>query len=231
MTATPRQIAAIHAIAKRAGLDEDARRVIIERETGKRSSRALSGAEAGRVIDALQSLAGGRSAAATASGRYAAILRALWLSAWNLGVARSADDRALIAFVQRQTGVTHTRFLTGEDGALANRAIEGLKGWMARDAGVRWPARDAGPTAGRVAVIEAQWRRLAALGAVRVFDRERPEDDLGPYVCKVAGRPPRFEGQPLDHWRAFPANDLDQTIRALGRKLRGALARQRETAR
>lgn len=232
MTATARQIAAIHAIAKRAGLDEDARRAIIERETGKRSTTVLTVSEAARVVDAFKRLAGAeRPPSATASGKYAGILRALWLSAWNLGVARSPDDRALIGFVQRQTKVDHVRFLTGEDSALASLAIEGLKAWMAREAGVAWPSRGAPPNAARIAVIEAQWRRLVDLGAVRVFDRTRPEDDLGPYACKVAGRPDRFAEEAPTHWHAFPAGDLDQVIRALGRRLRGALARAREAGR
>ncbi|MCT6872140.1 MAG: regulatory protein GemA, partial [Bartonella sp.] len=64
------------------------------------------------------------------------ILRAMWLNAYNLGVIRNRDDKALIAFAKRQTGYDHTQFLT--DGTAAGKVIDALKAMMARDAGVTW---------------------------------------------------------------------------------------------
>jgi hypothetical protein len=117
-----RQIAAIHASAKNAGLDEEARRDVIESASGKRSARDLTSAEGYRVIEAIKGLSQGsreptasttsrRSPAKTMSGKYAGVLRALWLSGYNLGVVENRDDVALIAFVERQTKIAHPRFL------------------------------------------------------------------------------------------------------------------------
>lgn len=210
MKASAGQIAAIHASAKRAGLDDAARRDLMAAETGKRSAKDLAAAEAGRVLDALARLAGpDRSPAATASGKWAPILQVLWLSAYHLGLARSRDDRALIAFVQRQTKVTHTRFLTHDDADLADAVIHGLRGWMARKAGVVWPQRG-GATANRIAVVEAQWRRLAGRGAV-------PADGLDAFAARSLRS---------NDWRAAAAADLDRLIRTLGTRLRAALARE-----
>jgi hypothetical protein len=76
----------------------------------------------------------------------------------------------MIAFVKRQTGLDHTRFLT--DAADAARAIEALKAMCAR-AGVVWPKGEASrdPCARKLAVIEAQARILRD-GPVPTFDLE-----------------------------------------------------------
>ncbi|MGD9770106.1 MAG: regulatory protein GemA [Pseudolabrys sp.] len=170
MTAvSPRQIGAIHSIAKRLKLDDEVRRDIIARETGKRSSRDLTFAEAGRVIESLKALSttvqGGFDNSLNGTkglaGRYAGKLRALWISGWNLGVVRDRSDKALLAFVERQTGLSHTRFL--REPRDAARAIEGLKAWLGRAAGVEWPAADADVLDVKRAVIVAQ-RRLLGLG-------------------------------------------------------------------
>ena len=176
--ATAAQIAAIHTIARRAGLDEEARRAVIQRETGKRSSRDLSELEAGRVIEALKVFSNtSRMAvderpsapprplakgAVPLDGPYAGKLRALWLTAWNLGVVRDRTDRALLAFLERQTKTSHPRWL--KDPALASAAIEGLKGWIARESGIRWPARSADAADVQAVVITAQVAMLVGLG-------------------------------------------------------------------
>ena len=94
-------------------------------------------AQAGKVIETLKTLAGQngkvRRASLTAEGPYAPKLQALWISAFHLGVVRNKDDKAMIAFVQRQAKVSHTRFLT--DAGDARKAIEalqeldGARGW------------------------------------------------------------------------------------------------------
>lgn len=140
MTISAPQIGAIHAMAKRLGMDEDTRRAFLEAKTGKRSSRDLTGIQAARVIEALKAQlpepAPRRSAKRTVDGRYGPVLRALWISAWNLGIVENRQDEALIAFVERQTGLSHPRFLI--EPADARKAIEGLKAWIAREAGVAW---------------------------------------------------------------------------------------------
>lgn len=156
-----RQIAAIHADAKRLGMDDASRRDLMEAISGKRSAADLSALEAEAVIRRMKSL-GGRPMSAVAAGKYAPILRALWLSAYHLGAVRQRDDRALHAFVRRQTHIDHTRFLT--DWTQANQTIIAIKAMCAR-AGVEWPAgRNADVAAQKRAVVFAIIRRLAAAG-------------------------------------------------------------------
>lgn len=140
--ASSAQIRAIQATRRAVGLDEDAYRALLG-QYGVTSTTHLTIVSARQVIDRLKGTSNGiqpgssRPASATVTGKYAGKLRALWISGWNLGVMRERDDHALIAFVQRQTGLQHTRFLT--DPADARRAIEALKKWLAREAGVQWP--------------------------------------------------------------------------------------------
>jgi hypothetical protein len=132
-------LAKLHIAKKQLGLDDDTWRDLLERETGKRSSKDMSDGERGRVLDVLKQQGfkplskGSRKGL---EGKYAPKLQALWIAGYNLGLIRNKDDAALIAFVKRQTGIDHTRFLRfAEDGA---RAIEALKGWLERDGGVDW---------------------------------------------------------------------------------------------
>lgn len=138
MNATFQQIKAIHAEARRVGMDDETRRLFMVRETGKVSSKSMTGAEAQKVILALKKLAGTRPVTRTrsqiVSGKYAGILRAMWLNAYHLGVVRNRDDKALIAFAKRQTGLSHPQFLT--DGHDAGKVIDGLKKMMEREAGL-----------------------------------------------------------------------------------------------
>ena len=74
-------------------------------------------------------------------------------------MVRIRTDAALLGFVERQTGLSHTRFLVGAH--YASRAIDALKAWLGREAGVVWPAKDHDDgLASRRAIVEAQWRRL-----------------------------------------------------------------------
>lgn len=133
------QIKAIHTLKGKAGLAEpDYRRHLKERFRVV-SSKQLSEAQASVLLDDLRALApeaGHRPASRRASGKYAPILQALWLAAFHLDIVDKADDSALLAFVRRQTGVDHDRFLT--DGAEAAKVIEALKAMMTREAGVRF---------------------------------------------------------------------------------------------
>lgn len=132
-------LAKLHIAKKQLGLDDDTWRDLLERETGKRSSKDMSEGERGRVLDVLKKQGfkpvskGSRKGL---EGPYAAKLQALWIAGWNLGLIREKDDAALLAFVKRQTGIDHTRFLRYHDDA--TRAIEALKAWLARDGGVDW---------------------------------------------------------------------------------------------
>ncbi len=149
------------------------------------STRALSKATAEQVRAKLQQLAPESAASAgkrrprdTMSGPYAGVLRALWLSAYNLGIVENRDDRALIAFVERQTRVSHPAFLhSGED---ARKAIEALKAMISREAGVHWPRRS-DVVATKLAIVEAQMRMIAA------FEPENEPADVSVARLREAG--------------------------------------------
>lgn len=132
-------IKAIHTGLRQLGIAEDDKRDLYQRVTGRDTLTAMSPRDHEAVIGELRRL--GFKAASSNSrkrleGKYAGKLQALWIAAWNLGLVRKRDNAALIAFVKRQTGLDHTRFLHhGED---ARKAIEALKGWTARDGGVDW---------------------------------------------------------------------------------------------
>jgi hypothetical protein len=130
----------IQTLRRKAGMDEDMYRAFLERETGKRSCKDLTETQSVHVIKKLQAIvpfdpaykAKGKGAkpSSIATGAFAPKLRALWLTAYNLGLVNAYQDTALIAFVQRQTGVSHTRFLI--EPILASKAIEGIKAIIIR---------------------------------------------------------------------------------------------------
>lgn len=160
-------LAAIHVAKKQLGLDEDTYRALALRVTGKSSARDMSEGERGRLLEEMRSRGFKKASNGPRKGlegRFAKKLQALWIAAWNLDIVENRDDQALIAFVKRQTGLSHVRFLRHPEDAV--KAIEALKAWMAREAGVDWSESRFLPpwtqTSGyRVAV--AQFRRLRAL--------------------------------------------------------------------
>lgn len=217
--ASSKQIGAIHAAKARLGLDDDSYRDVLQAETGKRSAKGLSSAEAWRVLERMKAWTNPAPVPAPAKptaagalrldGAYAGVCRALWMAGWNLGIVEDRTDRALIAFVQRQTAIASLNWVhDGKDGA---KVIEALKAWIDREAGgVAWDVeakllRAQGLTIARwrkLAVIHAQIRRLAATGA-----HEHPTRAA---LAEAADR------------------DLDQISADLGRRLRKALSRRRE---
>ena len=208
--ASVRQIGAIHAIAARIGLDEDARRDVIAGEAdGKRSSKELSAAEAGRVIERLKALSipvqsGVNPSLKRASsplprargalrldGPYAPKLRALWISGWNLG-RRARSRRQGAARLSRTADRDCAYALAARAGRRREkRSRRSRSGWRVM-AAVKWPGARSGVTEVKRAILDAQCARLAALG-------ETP-------VVSVYGR------------------DLDQIAQTLGEQLRAAAA-------
>ncbi|KPF98869.1 hypothetical protein IP86_10910 [Rhodopseudomonas sp. AAP120] len=172
-------------------MDEDCRRDVMEQVCGKRSARDLTASEAVAVIDRLKA----SSTAPDIDGPYGKKLRALWISGWHLGVIHNRTDKAMLTFLERQTGIERARWLRAA--ADARKAVEALKLWLAREAGVKWPPGD-DPLAVRRAVIEAQRARLGALG-------------VSSPLCTV-----NIEGQ--------YAEALDRLIKSLGEMLRSASA-------
>lgn len=126
-----RLIGAVHAAAARSGVDEEARRDLMERLTGKRSAKDLSIGELNAVIDHLNGKREGRGAPATSS--VAAKIKALWITLAQLGVIEDGSDAALDKFVARQTRISALRFLTPYQ---SSSVIEALKAIMTRELGV-----------------------------------------------------------------------------------------------
>jgi hypothetical protein len=211
---TPAQHRAIHALKKTLSMTEGDYRAVLESVTGQTSARALSPRLAEALILHMKGLAGqapasavapGRRASLTVSGKFGKVLQALWLAAWNLGIVENRDDAALLAFVERQTGQPHTRFLV--DPALAAKAIEGLKAWIAREAGVEWNRE---PDVSKRAVCAAIHRRLAERdpGAPRAFSHW---EDIG----VDHGLPPSFD--------AYTGREFDRLATVMGAHLRAAM--------
>lgn len=159
-------IAAIHVGLTQLGIDEFGKRALYDRITGKAGLTAMSTTEQEAVLTELRRLgfapaskrANGRP---HLSGRYAQKLQALWIAAYNLGLISDRDDRALEAFVKRQTGLERERFLHHAHDAA--KVIEALKAWLKRDGGVDWTDYRSMPAYQRepgYKIARAQWARL-----------------------------------------------------------------------
>ena len=147
-------------------------------------------------------------------------LRALWHSAYHLGLIHDRSDDALGAWLHRLAR------LDG-DAAVApaglDRPIQALKAWLARSAGVDWRPHLSLGRDGRVwerrrpraRVLEAQWRLLHRRGGVRIGS----EAALGAYAARHAGL-----GRAESHL-ALDDAQADALIRHFGRRIRAASER------
>lgn len=162
--ASAQQIRAIHTLKAQAALDEESYRDFLEQKAGVRSSKELTVSSAITVIDNLKVLAGQKkpekkaAGALNLSGPYAGICRALWISGYELGVFEDRTDTALTSFVRRQTKLDSLNWV--RDWEDARKVIEALKGWIAREANMKWPGRKATPSQIKQAVVFAQQRLL-----------------------------------------------------------------------
>lgn len=207
-------LAKVHIAVKDLGLDDAVYRTMLERVTGHRSAGDCTDVQLDAVLTEFKR--GGweprprkakakPAAAKGASSLYLPKLRALWLSGAALGVVRNVADEAMVAFIKRQTGLASERFLVKASDAA--KAIEALKAWLTREAGVAWSAHPDNP---RRAVAEAIWRKLIEIGDVKPFGDGTSYFDLWEYGRKVTG---------LGGPQFYSADDWDRVIRALGRKL------------
>lgn len=161
-------LATIHVGLKQLGISGDDARDLYERMAGERSLRAMTPAQHQSVIGELRRMgfqAPSKGSRKRLEGKYVPKLQAVWIAGYNLGLIRNKDDAALIAFVKRQTGLDHTRFLRYSDDA--TRAIEALKKWIAREGGVDWSTSRHLPAwsqANGYRIVCAQHKQLIALG-------------------------------------------------------------------
>ncbi len=127
-------LATIHIARKALGMDEETYRAFLKRETGKDSAKDLNPNEARRAIAAFER-AGWRRAAKAPSPAFVRKAQALWIAGFNLGLVADRTDRALRAFVKRQTGLDHPAWV--KDAKAQRAVVEALKAMTAR-AGVDW---------------------------------------------------------------------------------------------
>lgn len=201
----------IFARCRELGFGDEERREVQLRATGKESLTSMTADEMRAVVRALGGGMPNRSG--LPRNAHAAKLRALWISAFWLGVVRDRSDQALGAWVCRQSGLAAARWATPAHTAAA---IEALKEWMAREAGVDWSPYGAGRSkahhcpGGRV--LEALWRKLHAANAVR----DPAPAALDAWVVGYRRSPERY--------MSLPAGALNQLIARLGAWLKESSA-------
>jgi phage gp16-like protein len=142
-----KEVTLIHVLSGQLGLDEETRRDMLARITGKRSSKDLTWPERKRVLDHLKA-AGGKittprkAARPTPDGAapakpsrtldtsaQASKVRALWLALHQLGAVRDSSESALGAYCKRIAKVNALQWATG---AQLSTLIETLKKWENR---------------------------------------------------------------------------------------------------
>lgn len=218
-------LAKVHLAKKDLALTDESYRDRLHQVTGHRSAADCDDRQLVAMIESLKSIgwkdrptrrAGADSPdkRPLADGPQARKARAQWISLWNLGVIEEPGERALAAFVKRQTGREDLRFC---DAQKLNKVVDGLKAMLARafekaDApGRQFPHTADERLDDRLEVVRAQWATLHRWGAVRI-----PGDDAiakwGQF--KVA---PNFAGP--NQWTR---EQLDDAIVRLGQWLRRA---------
>ncbi|MDD5297620.1 MAG: regulatory protein GemA [Rhodocyclaceae bacterium] len=137
-----KEITLIHVLSTQIGLDEETRRGLMSRITGKSSSKDLTWQERKRVIDHLKASgakvttprkAGNPRPAAPSraldTSAMASKVRALWLALHQLGAVRDSSESALGAYCKR---IAKVDALQWADGAQLETLIETLKKWVVR---------------------------------------------------------------------------------------------------
>lgn len=209
------ELAKIHMAKKALGLSEADYRAAVARMSHGRTETAaeLKRAERGALLDHFK--ASGfrpkRSGRRVGPDRQQVLkARALWRSLWNLGATAEASDRALDAFVRRQTGVEALGWCT--PGQL-NTVIESLKGWCER-LGFAPEVTDGDAHDAKVALVRAIWKRIAAADPRRDGSDKALDGWVFFEFCRREGRPPVGRVDELDD------EGLDAAAEALGHWLR-----------
>lgn len=186
-------LAKVHLAAKELGLDEDARRDVLQRVTGHRSAADLDDRQLDLALAEFKRLgwtpktAGARPGAADSP--MARKARAMWVSLWNLGVVRHGTEKALEAFAERQLKVAKLQWA---DQAQGYRLIEALKAMAER----------------------ADWSQdVAGL---------KPERQAWSLKARLVQAQARLLGEPVVMMRGLTERDLDRMATDLGRRIRSA---------
>jgi phage gp16-like protein len=129
-----KDLAAMHAIQKALGMDDDSAMALKLNKTGVSSAGDMTAAQRAKYLGALRSAQramGGTQPASRpqAQDPQSRKIRALWLALADAGKVRDRSEAALAAYVQRQTGVGALQWLSVGKGSAV---IESLKQWLAR---------------------------------------------------------------------------------------------------
>ncbi|MCA1907901.1 MAG: regulatory protein GemA [Magnetospirillum sp.] len=181
---------------KKAGLDDDMRRAVQMRVCGKTSAAEMTIAEFNACVLSMGGEKTTKDTRRKSETPHARKARALWISAYHLGMVDDPREKALAAFVKRQGKVDDLRFLPPAQGTVVIDALMD----MTRRAGVDWKAfKDP-----RRCVLSAQWALLSRAGAA-------PAPDLASHLYAVAGVPAFFQAT---------ERHLDALIKDLGKRVR-----------
>ena len=186
-------LAKVHLGAKELGLDDDARRDVLERVTGRRSSADLTDAQLDAVLAEFRRLGWAPKTKTGPAKRvpspFEGKAKAMWTSLWNLGAVRSGDQRALEAFGRRQLGVDR---LAWADQGQGYRLIEALKAMAEREG----------------------WSQdVAAL---------KPERRVWSLKARLVQRQAELLGRPAFNIQGFTERDLDKLAAENGPAVRAA---------
>lgn len=135
----PKLIQLIHIAKSQLHLDEDTYRAMLQDNTGKNSTKAMTYPELQIVFDDLKKK-GFKTTSPTARKNPAGdlrqaddeqskLIRHLWLSLHDLGEVRDPSEKALANYVSRQTGIQFLQWLPTHK---ASTVIESLKKWQLR---------------------------------------------------------------------------------------------------
>jgi phage gp16-like protein len=121
------------------GIDDDTYRAFLHGVTGKRSTTEMSPKERWRVVESLkhkgvrldpnQHTAKGQKDAQRDDDDQSRLARHLWLLLNGYGVLRDSSEWALLAYVERITGIKRLEWCTHKQ---ITKVIETLKKWVAR---------------------------------------------------------------------------------------------------
>lgn len=129
-------LAKIHIAKKELGLTDEVYRDILKARFRKDSSAKLTPSQAFALIRHFERLGWKPSRQPTLPGMnipsdpQSKKILALWIELHQQKVVRDNSDRALMAFVKRQTGKDHLKWCTPYD---KNTVIEALKDWAKRE--------------------------------------------------------------------------------------------------
>ena len=122
--------ALVHCAKKELGLDDGAYRAALEQVAGKSSSKDLSDAELGRVVEHFKRI-GWRPKSGGDFNKNPSVRKvwAIWAELGKLGALHTPTPAGLRAFCKNLVGVENPSWMSPEQ---LNKVIESLKVWQKR---------------------------------------------------------------------------------------------------